>query len=69
MAGLGEVLWIPEDREMWEAEQFARRSMDKQDEQLRRASLVGVGHSVRGVPPWSAQNQFVSAALRGSIER
>ena len=38
MPGLGEVLRVLEDREMWEAEQFALRSMDEQDEQTRRAS-------------------------------
>ena len=53
---------------MREAEQSARRRMDEQDEQLRRESLVGMGHSVRGVFPWSAQSRFVSAALQGSVE-
>ena len=53
---------------MWEAEQSACRRMDEQDQQLRRASLVGMGHSVRGVSPWSAQSRFVSAALQGSVE-
>ena len=38
MPGLGEVLRILKDREMWEAEQFALRITDEQDEQTRRAS-------------------------------
>ena len=65
MAGLGEVLRILEDWEMCEAEQFARRSTN---ERLRRASLVGRGHSVRGVYAWSSQSRLVAAALRGSVE-
>ena len=68
MAGLGEVLRILEDGEMGDAEQFARRSTNERDEQLRRASLPSMENSVRGHSPWSSQIRLVSAALRGSVE-